>query len=256
MTAAQRLTVTAVPGLPLVEPGDDLTALIAGAIEAAGERLVDDDVLVVAQKVVSKAEGRYVDLAEVTPSPEAERWAELTGKDARLAEVILRESTEVLRHRPNLLIVEHRLGHVAANAGVDQSNIAHGESERVLLLPADPDGSAARLADALGRHFGARVGVIVSDSVGRAWRTGTVAIALGAAGVKSIDDIRGKPDLFGRDLRVSIVGHADQIAAAAALVIGEAAEGTPVALVRGLPRPDTVLPASDLNRPRSEDLFR
>lgn len=256
MNTPPRVEVLAVPGLKLVEPGDDLARLIGDALDAAGIGLVDGDVVAVAQKVVSKAEGRFVDLAGVVPSAAAEEWAAKTGKDPRLVEVILSESNEVVRHRPNLMIVEHRWGHVAANAGVDRSNIGHDGRELVLLLPEDPDASAERLRAALAARFGASAGVIVTDSVGRAWRAGTTAIALGCAGVLSVDDIRGEKDLYGRTLEVSVVGHADQIASAAALVVGEAAEGMPVAVVRGLSVPAHTLPGKALIRPKEEDLFR
>ncbi|MEJ0018591.1 MAG: coenzyme F420-0:L-glutamate ligase [Acetobacteraceae bacterium] len=227
------LELIALRGLPMVQAGDDLAALI---IAALGDReLRDGDVIVVAQKIVSKAEGRTVDLATVTASPEAERLGEEVGKDPRLVEVILSESTRVVRSRPNLIIVQHRLGFVMANAGVDQSNVAPADGvHRVLLLPLDPDASAETLRARLQRQYGAAVGVVVSDSFGRAWRRGTCGIAIGAAGLPSLIDLRGQPDLFGRTLEVSIIGFADEIAAAASLLQGQAAEAQPVVLVRGL----------------------
>jgi coenzyme F420-0:L-glutamate ligase/coenzyme F420-1:gamma-L-glutamate ligase len=179
------------------------------------------------------------------------------GKDPRLVEVILGESRRVVRSRPNLIIVEHRLGFVMANAGVDQSNVAPADGvHRALLLPIDPDKSAARLRARLGQHYGANVGVIISDSFGRAWRRGTCGIAIGSAGLPSLIDLRGKPDLFGRTLEVSIVGFADEIAAAASLLQGQAAEAQPVVLVRGLTWSAPDAPAAELVRPAEEDLFR
>ncbi len=249
------LELLALPGIPMVRAGDDLAALI---IAALGERrLQAGDVVVVAQKIVSKAEGRTVDIATVTPSAEAERLAAEVGKDPRLVEVILRESTRVVRSRPNLIIVQHRLGFVMANAGVDQSNVAPADGvHRALLLPVDPDASAEVLRMKLQAHYGVALGVIVSDSFGRAWRRGTCGIAIGAAGLPSLIDLRGQPDLFGRTLEVSIIGFADEIAAAASLLQGQAAEAQPVVLVRGLDWSAPQAPASELVRPVEEDLFR
>jgi len=249
------LELLALPGIPMVRAGDDLAALI---IAALGERrLQAGDVVVVAQKIVSKAEGRTVDIATVTPSAEAERLAAEVGKDPRLVEVILRESTRVVRSRPNLIIVQHRLGFVMANAGVDQSNVAPADGvHRALLLPVDPDASAEVLRMKLQAHYGVALGVIVSDSFGRAWRRGTCGIAIGAAGLPSLIDLRGQPDLFGRTLEVSIIGFADEIAAAASLLQGQAAEAQPVVLVRGLDWSAPQAPASELLRPLEEDLFR
>ena len=251
------LEIIALPAMPLVEPGDDLAALIGDGLARAERVLVDGDVVVVAQKIVSKAEGRFADLADVTPSARARELAAQCDKDPRLVELILTESSEVLRWRPGLLIVVHRLGMVLANAGIDRSNVAAGgDSERVLLLPLDPDATCARLRAALAERTGADVAVIINDSVGRAWRGGTVGIALGAAGVAVLDDQRQRPDLFGRPLEVSIEAVADELAAAASLVQGQADEGTPVALIRGFARPGPHAPAGALVRPRDEDLFR
>jgi coenzyme F420-0:L-glutamate ligase/coenzyme F420-1:gamma-L-glutamate ligase len=204
-------------------------------------------VLAVAQKIVSKAEGRSIALASVEPSAAARELAEQTGKDARLVELILSESERVVRARPNLIIVKHRLGFVMANAGIDQSNI--GADGHALLLPRDPDGSAAALAARLG------LPVVITDSFGRAWRRGTVGVAIGAAGLPALRDLRGQPDLFGRTLMVSITGFADEIAAAAGLVMGQGAEGQPAVLVRGLSWSGAANPASELLRPAQEDLF-
>jgi coenzyme F420-0:L-glutamate ligase/coenzyme F420-1:gamma-L-glutamate ligase len=214
-------------------------------------------VLVVTHKVVSKAEGRYVTLSDVTPSPRARELAAATGKDPALVEVILSESRDVLRFRPGLIIAEHRLGLVLANAGIDQSNVPQdGNEARVLLLPKDPDASSAALRAAMEQRFGARLAVVVSDSVGRAWRNGVVGLALGAAGLPALLDLRGRCDLEGRPLRVTQVGLADEIASAAQLLMGEADEGRPAVLVRGLPWQGTPAPAAALIRRRDEDLFR
>jgi coenzyme F420-0:L-glutamate ligase/coenzyme F420-1:gamma-L-glutamate ligase len=255
MTA--RLELIALPGLPMVRAGDSLPDLISAALTRAGIALRDGDVVVVAQKIVSKAEGRAVDLAAVEPSPEAVELARDVGKDPRLVEVVLRESTRVVRSRPNLIIVQHRLGFVMANAGVDQSNVAPADgAHRALLLPLDPDASAEAIRAALQERSGATIGVIISDSFGRAWRRGTCGIAIGAAGLPSLIDLRGQPDLFGRTLEVSIIGFADEIAAAASLLQGQAGEAQPVVLVRGLDWSAPIAPAADLVRPPEEDLFR
>jgi coenzyme F420-0:L-glutamate ligase/coenzyme F420-1:gamma-L-glutamate ligase len=249
------LELFALPGLPMVRAGDDLAALIIAAL--GDRRLRDGDVIVVAQKIVSKAEGRTVDVATVEPSAEAVKLAGEVGKDPRLVEVVLRESTRVVRSRPNLIIVQHRLGFVMANAGVDQSNVAPADGvHRALLLPLDPDASAEALREKLQQRFGVTIGVIISDSFGRAWRRGTCGIAIGAAGLPSLIDLRGQPDLFGRTLEVSIIGFADEIAAAASLLQGQAAEAQPVVLVRGLDWSAPVAPAAELVRPPEEDLFR
>jgi coenzyme F420-0:L-glutamate ligase / coenzyme F420-1:gamma-L-glutamate ligase len=249
----QRLELFAVPGLPMVQPGDDLAALIA---DRAGT-LRDHDVVVVAQKVVSKAEGRSVDLATVVPSARAIELAAEVGKDPRLVEVILSESIRVVRSRPNLLIMQHRLGFVMANAGVDHSNVAPTDGiDRALLLPVDPDGSAERLRAALEKESGVRLGVIISDSFGRPWRRGTAGVAIGAAGLPSLVDMRGLPDLFGRILEVTVIGFADEIAAAAGLLQGQAAEAQPVVVVRGLTWTAPDAPVNQLVRSPEEDLFR
>lgn len=250
-----RLELMAVSGLPLIRAGDDLAALVTTRLAADGRELGDGDVLVFAQKIVSKAEGRVVDLGTVEPSPRARTLARRAEKDPRLVEVILAESRRVVRCRRNVLIVEHRLGFVMANAGIDQSNVA-GSDEQVLLLPEDPDASAARLRGEIGRLTGRDVGVVVSDSFGRPWRIGTVGVALGCAGLPAVLDLRGEPDLFGRRLEVTVVGHADEVAAAASLVMGQAAEARPVVLVRGLGRDRDAAPAAALIRPEAEDLFR
>jgi coenzyme F420-0:L-glutamate ligase/coenzyme F420-1:gamma-L-glutamate ligase len=251
------LTIRALEGLPRVRPGDDLAALLLGVLDAQRMSLADGDVLVVTSKIVSKAEGRYLDLAGLVASARARELAQVTGKDMHLVEAILSESTEVVRARPNVLIVATRHGLTLANAGIDQSNLeAADRGQRVLLLPQDPDASAAGLKQRLDDHFGVRTGIVISDSVGRPWRLGTVGLAIGAAGLPALWDRRGEPDLAGRPLEVTEVGFADAVAAAAVLAMGEAAEGRPAALVRGLAWTAPAKPAAALVRPRAEDLFR
>lgn len=250
---AAELRAIAPAGLPRIRPGDDLAGLIGDALAAAGLVPGPRDVLVVAQKVVSKAEGRIAVLADVRPSAAARELAERTGKDPRLVEVILSETRRVLRARPGVLIVQHRLGYVMANAGVDQSNLE--EPGTALLLPADPDASAAALRARLAARFGAGPGVIVSDSFGRAWRRGAIGTAIGIAGLPALLDLRGQPDLAGRRLEVTITGFADQIAAAAALLTGEAAEGRPLVLLRGLAWSAPAGSAREAIRDEAEDLF-
>jgi coenzyme F420-0:L-glutamate ligase/coenzyme F420-1:gamma-L-glutamate ligase len=251
------LILLPVTGIKLVEPGDDLGAITVAAIAANGITPADGDVLVVAQKVVSKAEGRYVDVATVKPSERAVALAAELDKDARFVEVVLSESKRVVRHRPGLLIVEHRLGFVMANAGIDHSNVPTEEGvERVLLLPKDPDDSARALREHLIEAFGKRIAVIISDSFGRAWRKGTVGVALGSAGLPALVDLRGQPDLFGRELLVTETGFADEIAAAAGLLMGQADEAMPMVLVRGLSWSAPEVPAAALIRPAEHDLFR
>ena len=251
------LSLFALPGIPMVRPGDDLAGLIADGFARAGEAAAAGDVLVVAQKIVSKSEGRYANLASVEPGPQARDLAAQTDKDPRMVELILGESRRVVRHRPGVIIVEHRLGFVMANAGIDNSNVEpSGTDERVLLLPVDPDGSARRLRAGLRERLGADCAVIVNDSVGRAWRIGTVGLALGAAGLPSLLDLRGRDDLFGRPLEVTQVGLADELAAAASLLQGEADEGMPVVVVRGLSPAGPGNDGAALIRGEADDLFR
>ena len=262
MTAS--LQLIAVPGIPLVKPGVDLVGLIIAGMAGARLVLQDHDVVVIAQKIVSKAEGRFMDLATVVPSTQAEALAREVQKDPRLVELILSESRRVVRSGKDVLIVEHRLGFVMANAGVDQSNVAEpGDRQLVLMLPhilmrfyTVPDASAARLQKELEHRSGCEVGVVINDSFGRPWRLGTVGVAIGCAGLPALLDFRGHPDLFGRRLQVTVVAYADEIAAAASLLMGQADEARPVVIVRGLPRHDRRLPASSLIRPSEEDLFR
>ncbi|HTT00912.1 MAG TPA: coenzyme F420-0:L-glutamate ligase [Steroidobacteraceae bacterium] len=257
MHAAHALSFTALLGLPEIDAGADLAQLILAALHAQALSLSAHDVLVIAQKIVSKAEGRAVLLDEVIPSPEARRLAALTAKDPRLVELILAESHEIVRAAPNVLIARHRLGHVMANAGVDRSNVPRaGEREQVLLLPLDPDRSAAQLQQRL-QQIVQPLGVIISDSFGRPWRLGATNVAIGAAGVPALLDRRGERDRNGRALQITEVALADAIAAGAGAVMGEGAESTPVVLLRGL---DLEIAAErnarSLLRPLQQDLFR
>ena len=256
MTAG--LTFRPLPGIPRVTPGDDLAALLIAAIGRAGLAPKRQDIVVVAQKIVSKSEGRIANLDDVRPSARAEELAKITGKDPRQMELVLQESDgDVLRAKKNVIVVGHRLGLVMANAGIDRSNVEQeGTGERLLLLPLDPDASAAALKARLDQHYGASLGVIVTDSIGRAWRLGTTGHAIGAAGVPAIIDQRGQPDMNGRALEVTETAFADSVAAAAVLVMGEAAEGTPAALVSGLSWTAPEKPARALVRPKAEDMFR
>jgi coenzyme F420-0:L-glutamate ligase/coenzyme F420-1:gamma-L-glutamate ligase len=249
--------LTPIDGLPNIGSGDDLAALTIAQLQHSDMALRGGDVLVFAQKVVSKAEGRLVELASVTPSARAREVAAETQKDPRLVELILSEARRVVRSRPGVLIVEHRLGFIVANAGVDQSNVGPSDGvERALLLPRNPDASAAKLRSALEDHFRVPVGVIINDSFGRPWRLGTAGVALGVAGMPALNDLRGTPDLFGRPLMVTTSAFADEIAAAASLVMGQAGEGRPVVLVRGLRWQELSGSGQDLIRPIEEDLFR
>lgn len=256
-TAPARLELLALASLPLIRAGDALAPLIVAALQREGLGLERGDVLVVAQKIVSKAEGRRMALSDVTPSRRARSLAQRLGKDPRLIELVLRESREVLRIGREVLIVEHRSGFVLANAGIDQSNVnERGDDSEALLLPADADASAARLRAELARLTGTDVAVLVIDSIGRAWRRGTVGQALGAAGLPVVVDARGRRDLFGRALRATDIGVADELAAAASLLMGQANESRPVVLVRGFDARDCGQTARVLQRDRREDLFR
>jgi coenzyme F420-0:L-glutamate ligase/coenzyme F420-1:gamma-L-glutamate ligase len=244
-------------GLPLVGAGDDLIELVALALERSKVTPRAGDVLVVAQKIVSKAEGRIVDLATIEPSAKAAELAAEVDKDPRLVELILSESVRVVRARRGVLIVEHRLGFVMANAGVDQSNVGpSGGAQRALLLPRDPDQSAETLRFGLAARTSADIAVVINDSFGRAWRQGTAGVAIGAAGLPALVDLRGRPDLFGRKLEASIIGFADEIAAAASLVMGQADVALPAVIIRGLRWSAPPSTAAGIIRPPNEDLFR
>ncbi len=263
------LTLTPLIHIPLIRHGDDLADIIVRSLSETGIELQDGDILVLAQKIVSKAEGRMVNLATVAPSPRALQLAEQTQKDPRFLELVLQESSEILRTRPGAIIVEHRLGFVCANAGIDHSNVAppptpasppstlgEGGEEWVLLLPLDPDASSRLIREKIETATGKKIGVMIIDSHGRAWRIGTVGVCIGLSGVPAVVDERGWKDLFDYELKITIVGAADELAAAASLVMGQAAEGTPVVHVRGFPYPLREGSLKELLRPKEQDMFR
>jgi coenzyme F420-0:L-glutamate ligase/coenzyme F420-1:gamma-L-glutamate ligase len=270
-STSRALTVVALTGIPMIAPGDDLVAVVADALAGNGIKPIAGDLICVAQKIVSKAEGRLVALKDVQPGEQAVQLAAETFKDPRLVQLILDESTEIVRKKPGVLLVRHRLGIVGAHAGIDQSNIEHGEpadagqalpagqgllEEQALLLPEDPDLSAAKLRAGLEARYGVRLGVIITDSNNRAWRLGTIGSAIGCAGIRVLDDRRGQHDLFGRELKVTLINRADAFATMATLVMGETTEMTPVAVIRGLPADDVDEPARSAIRPLDEDMFR
>jgi len=253
----QSLSLSALPGLPNVEPGDDLAALIVAGLERLGETLQTGDILVLAQKIVSKAENRYAYLNSVEPSERARQLALQADKDPRIVELILRESVEVLRVRKGAIIVEHRNGYVHAHAGIDQSNIeSQSDNPRVLLLPENPDASAATLRSELQRRCGVDIAVIINDSAGRAWRNGVIGFALGSAGLVALENRIGTRDLFGRALEITEIAVADELAAAASFLMGQAAEGAPVVLIRGAAVTAAETGSGALIRTREQDLFR
>jgi coenzyme F420-0:L-glutamate ligase/coenzyme F420-1:gamma-L-glutamate ligase len=258
VSAAARLELVAPGGIGAVRPGDDLARLAVDALRREGIELRDGDIVVLAQKIVSKSEDRYVALDSVEPTPRAVELAAACMKDPRLIELVLRESRKVLRVAPNVIVVEDRRGLVLANAGIDQSNVEADPSGRgqALLLPEDPDASARRLRERLESLSGVRLGVIVNDSLGRAWRLGTIGTAIGVSGLPGLLDRRGEADLEGRALQSTEVGFADELAAAASALMGQAAEGRPVVLIRGavVARRDGA--ARELQRPLTKDLFR
>ncbi len=244
---------------PMIQKGDEIADIIQASLKVNKIDLQDGDVLVIAQKVISKAEGRQVGLETVVPSAEAEALAQKTNKDSRIVELILRDSAEVLRHRPGLIVVEHKLGFVCANAGIDRSNVKQSDDskyESVLLLPEDPDRSAKEIRLALEQIWKKRIGVLVIDSHGRAWRNGTVGISIGFSGLPGIVDLRGEPDLFGYKLKATQIAAADELAAAASLMMGQADEGLPVVHVRGFPYSLREGSFQELPRKLESDLFR
>ena len=253
------LTLTPLAGIPLIRQGDNLADIVLSALPKNNVALEDNDILVFAQKIVSKTEGRMVNLASVKPSQHARELAAKTEKDPRFVELILRESNAILRTRPGTIIVEHKLGFVCANAGIDHSNVAgvgSSNEEWVLLLPVEPDRSAETIRKEIESKSSKQLGILIIDSHGRAWRNGTVGVAIGIAGLPGLQDLRGKPDLFGFTLRITQVGVADELAAAASLVMGQAAEGTPVVHVRGFPYSLRDGSLKELIRPKEQDLFR
>ncbi len=253
---APQLALYALRTLPNIQAGDDLTALLLAALHNESLTLSDGDVLVVTQKIVSKSEGCAVPLETVIPSPEAHRLAAAAQKDPRLVEVILQGSRGVVRQSGPVLIMETRHGWICANAGVDRSNVAGPEGEIALPLPVDPDASAHRIRAALRQATGADIAVIISDTHGRPWREGTVNVALGVAGMLPLADLRGQPDMFGYTLQVTVVARADELAAAAGLLMGQAAERIPVVLIRGADYPRGDGRAVTMQRPPERDLFR
>ena len=253
------LVLTPLTGIPMVKTGDDLVAIIQDGLENTGISLQDGDILVLAQKIVSKAEGRWVNLADIIPSRRAKELSEALQKDSRLVELVLQESTQIIRTRKGTMIVEHRLGFVCANAGIDHSNVAgegSQDEEWVLLLPQDPDASAQAIRSAFEHMSKTHIGVMIIDSHGRAWREGVVGVAIGLAGMPGLVDMRGKRDLFGYTLRITTIGAADELAAAASLVMGQANEATPIVHARGFPYGLREGSLRELIRPRSMDLFR
>ena len=250
------LTLTPIEGIPLIQPGDNLANIILSALQVSRITLQDGDILVFAQKIVSKAEDCFVRLADVTPSPQAVALAEITGKPPELVEVILWDTAEVIRAQPGLLIVEHKLGFISANAGLDHSNVSP-DPDTMLRLPPDPDASARSIRHKLTALTGAATPVLVIDSHGRPWRKGTAGVVIGLSGLTPVEDLRGTPDLFGEPLEHTDVGFTDQVAAAASLLMGQGAEGCPAVIVRGLTfTPDEQAKAADVLRPRDMDVFR
>jgi coenzyme F420-0:L-glutamate ligase/coenzyme F420-1:gamma-L-glutamate ligase len=253
------LHLTPLHGIPMIQPGDELAPIIQQAVLNESISLEEGDILVLAQKIVSKAEGRLVNLESIEPSKNACELSQLVGKDARIVELVLRESKQVLRTRPGVIIVEHRLGFICASAGIDHSNVLgpNGQSEDwVLLLPEDPDASALKLRRQLEANTGFHLGIQIIDSHGRAWRMGTVGVTIGLSGLPGLVDMRGWKDLFGYELQITQVGVADELAAAASLIMGQSGEATPVVHVRGFPYPLREGSLQELLRPEEEDLFR
>ncbi len=244
------------PNIPLIKPGDDLAGLIFDATKNTSINLIGGDIIVIAQKIVSKAENRFVRLSEVTPSVRAQELAKITKKPPRLVEVILWDTTEVIRAKPGLLIVQHKLGFISANAGIDHSNVSD-EPDVLLRLPANPDASARAIRQQLAQKLGDAPPVLIVDSHGRPWRQGTVGVVIGLSGLAPVQDLRGTPDLFGTPLEYTDVGFTDQIAAAATLLMGQAAEACPVVIARGVPfTVDEQAVAAGVLRPKEMDVFR
>jgi len=257
------LTLTPLIDIPLIRQGDDLAEILIAGLDSTKLTLENDDILVLAQKIVSKAEGRMVNLVDVRPGERAISLAAKSDKDARVVELMLQESRDVLRVRAGTIIVEHRLGFICANAGIDHSNVGSPKGSTgdatddwVLLLPRDPDASCEAIRKKILSKTGKRIGVMIIDSHGRAWRIGTVGVCIGLSGIPGVVDERGWKDLFDYTLRITMVGVADELAAAASLVMGQAAEGTPAVHVRGFPYPLREGSLQELIRPKEQDLFR
>lgn len=254
MTDLRQLKITALPEVPLIQKDDALDQMILEGLQRAGLSLQTGDAVVVTSKIVSKSEGRQFDLRAVEPSAQAFELAEQTGKDPRIVELVLQEAQSVSRVGSGVLVVQHRLGFISANGGIDQSNV-DGDDNHVLLLPLDPDASAERLRHALRDQTGAEVGVVISDSHGRPFRMGNVGVAIGVAGLPALLDLRGNEDLFGRVLKISMQGYADMVASAANLLTGEGSEGRPIVHLRGLEFAPVEGHASELNRPAQQSLY-
>ncbi len=253
------LTLTPLKNIPIIRQDDNLADIIVDSLTTSNIQLANDDILIIAQKIVSKTEGRMINIASVTPSAKAVEIAVKAEKDPRVVELMLQESNEILRVRVGTIIVEHKLGFVCANAGIDHSNVGNNGNEGqeyVLLLPKDPDASAKNLREQIKQKTGLNVGVMIIDSHGRAWRNGTVGICIGLSGLPALIDERGWKDLFGYTLKVTVVGVADELAAAASLVMGQAAEGIPAVHVRGFPYPLGEGSLKELIRPKNQDMFR
>jgi len=250
-----QLILTALPNIPLIKRGDEIARIILDGLRAAEIELRDGDVLVIASKIVSKAEGRVARLKDVTPSARALELAQETDKDAREIELMLQESLEVVRVRKGLIVTRHRLGFVSANAGIDHSNVQEGADDFVLLLPRDPDATAEHTRKQVEKEIGKQVAIIIADSHGRPHRLGTVGIAIGSAGIPALEDWRGRQDLFGYELKYTDIGLADMLASAATLLFGQAREGTPIVHVRGATWHGVPNNARTLVRPKEMDLF-
>jgi len=244
----------AIPNMPLIQPGDDVLSILLDKAGEADLELRDGDVLVIASKIVAKAEGRQVLLNQVRPSAEATALAQETGKDPRLVELVLREAVVVSRKRLGVLVTRHRLGFVSANSGIDQSNIEAGD-DSALLLPLHPDSTAAAFRAAIRERLGIQAAVVISDTHGRPFRRGNVGVAIGVAGLLAVKDLRGRQDLYGRALEITQQAYADLVASAAHLLCGEADEGYPVILLRGLDLSPPHGSAADLNRLPENDLY-
>lgn len=249
------LTLTPLLDIPMIQADDDLGEIIMLSLNKANITLADNDIVVLAQKIVSKAEGRLVDLNTVNPSQEASDLAREVDKDPRLVELILQESNQIIRQRPGALIVEHKLGFICANAGIDRSNVG-GDGEWALLLPEDPDASADRLRAQLEQASGAKIGVLIIDSHGRAWRNGSAGLTIGLSGLPGVVDKRGEKDMFGYELKVTEIGAADELAAGASLMMGEVAEAIPAVHVRGFPYPLQDGRLGEILRDKEKDMFR
>lgn len=259
MRSEPQLTFTALAAIPKVRSGDDLAKFIIDSCKKQGIKIEDNDIFVITQKVVSKCEGRYRSLAAVMPGVKARVIAKLSRKDARFVQLVLNESKSILRVRKNTIIVEHKSGFICANAGIDHSNVdgnSKPDSDQYLLLPDDPDHSAAEIRKKLENECQRKIGVLIIDSHGRAWRNGTIGMAIGISGLPGLVDLRGKEDLYGFKLKITTVGAADELAAGASLLMGQSKEGIPVVIARGFPYPLREGTIKELIRDKNEDFFR